>query len=90
MTDVKLRVRLFRFALAVGCALVFSNVLLPALTRSCDRLERMAAALEDNGIDPSRYYYTDPQRKHAADDRMNTVNMPLHCREVNPPGNPRI
>lgn len=48
-----------RLTLAVSCVLVFSNVILPALTRSCDRLSRMAAALEDSGIDPSRYYYTD-------------------------------
>ncbi|MFH1984552.1 MAG: hypothetical protein ABIL58_22135 [Pseudomonadota bacterium] len=59
MIDEKLSVRLCRFAVAVCCVLLFSNVLLPALTRSCDRLERMAAALEDSGIDPSRYYYTD-------------------------------
>ena len=59
MADVKLSVRLCRLAVAIGCALLFSNVMLPALTRSCDRLERMAAVIEDSGIDPSRYYYTD-------------------------------
>ena len=74
MTDVKLSVRLFRLALAVGCALAFSNVLLPALTRSCDRLERMAAALEDNGIDPSRYYYTDVP---AVGDAIHTIDNSL-------------
>jgi len=51
--------RMKRFALGIGALLLFSNVLLPALTRSCDKLEYMATVLEENQIDASAYYYSD-------------------------------
>ncbi|GFM36777.1 hypothetical protein [Desulfovibrio psychrotolerans] len=51
--------RMKRFVLGIGALLLFSNVLLPALTRSCDKLEYMAAVLDDNQIDASAYYYSD-------------------------------
>lgn len=51
--------RLGKFFVGIVALLLFSNVFLPALTRSCDKLEHMAQVLEEDNIDPSRYYYTD-------------------------------
>lgn len=42
-----------------GSALFFVYGLLPALTKSFPLLEKMAYTLEENDIDPSRYYYSD-------------------------------
>ena len=45
-------------------SLAFSFVygFLPFLTRSFSVLDNMAHSLEENGIDPSRYYYTDVEQ----------------------------
>jgi hypothetical protein len=59
MTEKSLPVRLRNFGLALGTALAFVYLFLPFLTNSCGILSRMSAYLDDNGIDPSRYYYTD-------------------------------
>lgn len=58
--------RLGKFVLFLGLALFFVYGLLPILTRSVPVLEKMAGYLDENGIDPTRYYYTDvPQVKEA-------------------------
>ena len=76
MTDVTLTLgrRLCRLALAMGGLLLFATVLLPALTRSCEPLQRMAQVIEDSGIDPSRYYYTDVE---AVGDAVHTIENSL-------------
>lgn len=74
MTDITLGRRLFRLALALGGLLLFANILLPALTRSCEPLQRMAQVVEDNDIDPSRYYYTDVE---AVGEAVHTIDNSL-------------
>jgi hypothetical protein len=59
MTEKSLPMRLRNFGLALGTALAFVYLFLPILTNSFGILSRMSAYLDDNGIDPSRYYYTD-------------------------------
>ncbi len=43
----------------LGLALFFVYGLLPVITKSSPLLEQMALSIEENDIDPSRYYYTD-------------------------------
>ncbi len=43
----------------MGLALFFVYGLLPVLTNSSPLLKKMAHTLEENEIDPSRYYYSD-------------------------------
>ncbi len=59
MNKASFSIRVRRLLLGLVAMVVFSNVLLPALTRSCDKLEYMATVLDERDIDPSRYYYTD-------------------------------
>ncbi len=59
MNEISLRVRVRRLIIGAIAMLFFAIVFLPALTRSCDKLEYMAQVLEEDNIDPSRYYYTD-------------------------------
>ncbi len=53
------RQRWFRLSASLAGALFFFCLVLPLLTRSVPILHRMAQHLEETGIDPSRYYYTD-------------------------------
>ena len=43
-------------------ATLSSSMFLPFLTRSVDILDAMARHLDETGIDPSRYYYTDVEQ----------------------------
>jgi len=54
--------------------LLFANILLPALTRSCEPLQRMARVVEESGIDPSRYFYTDVE---AVGEAVHTIDNSL-------------
>ncbi|MFZ5766781.1 MAG: hypothetical protein ACOY4H_14480 [Thermodesulfobacteriota bacterium] len=54
--------RLIAFGTIFGMIVCFIYGLLPLLTRSCDILERMSLNLEENDIDPTRYYYTDVEQ----------------------------
>ncbi|MES9994707.1 hypothetical protein [Desulfovibrio aminophilus] len=54
--------RLRNFTLVLGSMLIFTYLLLPMVTRSCGILNRMSVYLDANGIDPSRYYYTDVEQ----------------------------
>ena len=74
MRDVTLGRRLVRLALAMGGLLLFATILLPTLTRSCEPLQRMAQVIEDSGIDPSRYYYTDVE---AVGEAVHTIENAL-------------
>lgn len=62
MNEKSLPVRLKNFVLATGTALAFVYVFLPLLTSSCGVLHRMSVYLDNNGIDPTRYYYTDVEQ----------------------------
>jgi len=62
MNEKSLAVRLKNFVLATGTALAFVYVFLPLLTNSCGVLHRMSVYLDNNGIDPTRYYYTDVEQ----------------------------
>jgi len=55
-------IRLRNFVLTLGSLMVFIYVFLPLLTDSCPILHRMSVYLENNGIDPTRYYYTDVEQ----------------------------
>ena len=59
MNEKSLPVRIKNFFLALGTALAFVYLFLPLLTSSCGILHRMSVYLDNNGIDPTRYYYTD-------------------------------
>ncbi|PKN42389.1 MAG: hypothetical protein CVU60_06800 [Deltaproteobacteria bacterium HGW-Deltaproteobacteria-18] len=62
MSEKSLPERLRNFALALGTALAFVYLFLPLLTSSCGTLHRMSVYLDNNGIDPTRYYYTDVEQ----------------------------
>ena len=62
MNEKSLPVRLKNFVLATGTALAFVYLFLPLLTSSCGILHRMSVYLDNNGIDPTRYYYTDVEQ----------------------------
>ena len=62
MNEKSLPVRLKNFVLATGTALAFVYLFLPLLTNSCGILHRMSVYLDNNGIDPTRYYYTDVEQ----------------------------
>jgi len=54
--------RLAKFVLAIGVALFFVYGVLPIVTSQVPILARMRTYLDNNGIDPSRYYYTDVEQ----------------------------
>jgi len=65
--------RLRIFAAALSAALLFVYVFLPFLTHSFGILSRMSAYLDWNGIDPSRYYYTDVEQVAEAEQYLRSV-----------------
>lgn len=48
-----------KFVISLGACFLFIYVFLPYLTKSVDILDSMSTYLDSNGIDPTRYYYTD-------------------------------
>ena len=62
MIEKSLFDRIIKFILALTLVLTFVYGLLPLLTGSFDVLHRMSQSLDENGIDPSRYYYTDVEQ----------------------------
>lgn len=61
------------FCLVLGAALVFVYVFLPYLTNSVGILKRMSVYLDENGIDPTRYYYTDVEQVEEAEQYLQSV-----------------
>jgi hypothetical protein len=59
--------------MVLGTALVFVYVFLPLLTNSFGILHRMSVYLDRNGIDPSRYYYTDVEQVQEGEDYLRMV-----------------
>lgn len=73
-TDNKsLLARLRIFAITLGVALLFVNVFLPFLTNSFDIMNSMSAYLDENGIDPTRYYYTDVEQAKEAEEYLESA-----------------
>ena len=73
MTEKSLSVRLRNFALVLGSALAFVYIFLPLLTTSCGILNRMSVYLDNNGIDPTRYYYTDVEQVQEGEEYLRSV-----------------
>lgn|GEM_PF-773813 len=62
MSEKTFLTRIRQFVLAAGIMFSFVYLFLPFLTKSCSPLQHMAECLEETGIDPSRYYYTDVEQ----------------------------
>jgi len=79
MSQQSLTVRFGKLLLGISAIVLFSTVLLPSLTRSCDKLAQLSAMLEEKEIDPSRYYYSDVDKVGDASQEMsNTMRfMPM-------------
>jgi hypothetical protein len=73
MNEKSLSVRLKNFVLATGTALAFVYLFLPLLTNSCGILHRMSVYLDNNGIDPTRYYYTDVEQVQEGEEYLRSV-----------------
>jgi hypothetical protein len=73
MNEKSLLQRLGMFTIGLGLILSFIFVLLPFLTSSCAMLRGMSESLAENGIDPSRYYYTDVEQVKEAENYLRTI-----------------
>lgn len=62
-----------KFVLSLGACLFFVYVFLPYMTESVGVLNRMSQYLDNNGIDPTRYYYTDVEQVKEAENYLSTV-----------------
>lgn len=65
--------RLRHFFLTLGALLLFVYGFLPILTHSFEVLNRMSQYLDENGIDPTRYYYTDVEQVKEAEQYLEAV-----------------
>ena len=65
--------RVGKFVASLSVCLVFIYVFLPYLTSSVGVLNRMSQYLESNGIDPTRYYYTDVAQVKESENYLDTV-----------------
>lgn len=83
MVSRNLAQRIGMFIVTFGLLVSFVFVLLPLLNNSCSPLNRMSAYLDSNGIDPSRYYYTDVEQVKEAENYLRSV---LTDRKTTPPG----
>lgn len=68
-----LPLRLRNFILSLGALLLFVYGFLPFLTHSFEVLSRMSQYLDENGIDPTRYYYTDVEQVKEAEEYLDSV-----------------
>lgn len=62
-----------KLVVSLGACLFFVYVFLPYMTESVDVLNKMSQYLDDNGIDPTRYYYTDVEQVKEAENYLATV-----------------
>ena len=65
--------RIRNFAISLGVALLFVYGFLPLLTSSFDVLSTMSSHLDENGIDPTRYFYTDVEQVEEAEEYLQSV-----------------
>lgn len=73
MIQKYLPARITKFIVSLGLSLTFVYVLLPMLTGSCAILNRMSLYLDESGIDPTRYYYTDVEQVKESEQYLRTV-----------------
>ncbi|TKB09747.1 hypothetical protein FCL48_09750 [Desulforhopalus sp. IMCC35007] len=73
MLNNSLPQRLRKFVIAFGALLLFVYGFLPFLTNSFTVLNRMSQYLDENGIDPTRYYYTDVAQVKEAEEYLDSV-----------------
>ncbi len=73
INDKNLFERLRIFTITLGCALLFVYGFLPFMTNSFDILNKMANYLDENGIDPTRYYYTDVEQVKEAEEYLSSA-----------------
>lgn len=59
--------RFGRFLCLLGGIIVFVFAFLPWLTQSLNPLRQMEQHLQETGIDPSRYFYTDVEQVSEAE-----------------------
>lgn len=62
-----------KFAVSLTACLLFVFVFLPFLTESVGILKQMSQYLDNNGIDPTRYYYTDVEQVKESENYLGTV-----------------
>ena len=65
--------KLGKLVVSLGACLLFVYVFLPYLTKSVDILDRMSEYLDNSGIDPTRYYYTDVVQVKESENYLKTV-----------------
>jgi hypothetical protein len=65
--------RIRNLVVFLGAAFLFVYVFLPLLTRSFGVLSTMSVYLDENGIDPSRYFYTDVEQVEEAEAYLESV-----------------
>lgn len=65
--------RIRNFILTLGALLLFVYGFLPFLTNSFAVLGSMSQYLDENGIDPTRYYYTDVEQVREAEEYLDSV-----------------
>jgi hypothetical protein len=73
MSEKVFSARILKLAVVSAVVMTVMFGLLPRVTRSVDVLRRMSLALEENGIDPSRYYYTDVEQVIESELYLRTV-----------------
>lgn len=71
--EVSMSKKCTRFAASLGACLLFVFVFLPFLTESVGILKKMSSYLDKNGIDPTRYYYTDVEQVREAENYLRSV-----------------
>lgn len=71
--DKSLFHRLRNFTVILGGVLLFVYAFLPFLTDSFAILRSMSEYLDENGIDPTRYYYTDVEQVNEAEQYLDSV-----------------
>jgi hypothetical protein len=82
--DKSLFHRLRNFTVILGGVLLFVYVFLPFLTDSFSILSSMSAYLDESGIDPTRYYYTDVEQVKEAEQYLDSVLNTQYARGDRP------
>lgn len=73
MNEKKLFERVGSFILVFGLTLFFIYGVLPWVTGSFDILNHMAQSIDETGINPSSYYYTDVEQVIESEQYLRTV-----------------
>jgi len=73
MPEKSLTHRIASFFIVFGLTLALIYGFLPWLTGSFGTLTRMSQSLNETGIDPSRYYYTDVEQVKESEQYLRTV-----------------